>query len=381
MTMGTASTMTSAAEALGLTLPGAASIPAPDSAHYRMAAASGRRIVEMVWEDLSPARILTRAAFEDAVATVLALGGSTNAVIHLIAMAGRCGVPLTLDDFDAISRRIPVLANIRPTGAYLMEDFYLAGGLPALMAQLSQVPGAVHPGRVTANGRTLGDNLAQARSWDCDVIRPPGNALSGDGGLAVLRGNLAPDGAVIKPLAAEPGLLAHTGPAVVFDSYQEMQERIDDPALGVTPDSVLVLRGAGPRGGPGMPEYGMLPIPSYLLARGVRDMVRISDARMSGTSYGACVLHVAPEAWVGGPLALVHSGDPITLNVAERVLRMEVDDGELAQRRAAWQPPLPRFARGYGALFSEQVSQANEGCDFEFLARSGATADPEPNPQ
>ena len=381
MTMGTASTMTSAAEALGMTLPGAASIPAPDSAHYRMAAASGRRIVDMVWEDLTPARILSRAAFEDAVATVLALGGSTNAVIHLIAMAGRCGVPLTLDDFDAISRRIPVLANIRPTGAYLMEDFYLAGGLPALMAQLSQVPGALHTGRVTANGQTLGDNLAQARTWNADVIRPPGSALSGDGGLAVLRGNLAPDGAVIKPLAAEPGLLAHTGPAVVFDSYQQLQERIDDPALGVTPDSVLVLRGAGPRGGPGMPEYGMLPIPKYLLAQGVRDMVRISDARMSGTSYGACVLHVAPESWVGGPLALVRSGDPITLNVAERVLRLEVDGAELASRRAAWQPPPPRFARGYGALFSEQVSQANEGCDFEFLARSGGTPDPEPNPQ
>jgi dihydroxy-acid dehydratase len=262
-----------------------------------------------------------------------------------------------------------------------MEDFYYAGGLPALLAQLSQVPGALHPGRVTANGQTLGENLGQAQVWNPDVIRSPDKALSPDGGLAVLRGNLAPDGAVIKPLAAEPGLLAHTGPAVVFDSYRQMQERIDDPALGVTPDSVLVLRGAGPRGGPGMPEYGMLPIPKYLLAQGVRDMVRISDARMSGTSYGACVLHVAPEAWVGGPLALVRSGDPITLNVAMRVLRMEVADAELAQRRAAWQPPPPRFGRGYGALFSEQVTQANEGCDFEFLARTGATPDPEPNPQ
>jgi dihydroxy-acid dehydratase len=381
MTMGTASTMTSAAEALGMTLPGAASIPAPDSAHYRMASASGSRIVAMVWEGLAPADILTREAFEDAVGCVLALGGSTNAVIHLIAMAGRCGAGLTLDDFDATSRRIPVLANIRPTGAYLMEDFYYAGGLPALLAQLSQVPGALHLGRVTANGRTLGENLAEAQVWNTDVIRSPDGALSADGGLAVLRGNLAPDGAVIKPLAAEPGLLAHTGPAVVFDSYRQMQEQIDDPALGVTPDSVLVLRGAGPRGGPGMPEYGMLPIPKYLLAQGVRDMVRISDARMSGTSYGACVLHVAPESWVGGPLALVRSGDPITLNVAERVLRLEVDDGELASRRAAWQPPPPRFGRGYGALFSEQVTQANEGCDFEFLARTGATPDPEPNPQ
>ena len=381
MTMGTASTMTSSAEALGMTLPGAASIPAPDSAHYRMAAASGSRIVETVWEGLTPADILSRAAFEDAVACVLALGGSTNAVIHLVAMAGRCGVPLTLNDFDATSRRIPVLANIRPTGAYLMEDFYYAGGLPALLAQLSQVPGALHTGRVTVNGRTLGENLAQAEVWNPDVIRSPDNALSQDGGLAVLRGNLAPDGAVIKPLAAEPGLLTHTGPAVVFDSYAQMQQRIDDPALGVTPESVLVLRGAGPRGGPGMPEYGMLPIPKYLLARGIRDMVRISDARMSGTSYGACVLHVAPESWVGGPLALVRSGDPITLNVPERVLRLQVDDAELARRRAGWRPPQPRYHRGYGALFSEQVTQANEGCDFEFLARPGSTPDPQPNPQ
>jgi dihydroxy-acid dehydratase len=381
MTMGTASTMTSSAEALGMTLPGAASIPAVDSAHYRMAAASGRRIVAMVWEDLTPATILTRESFEDAIAAVIALGGSTNAAIHLIAMAGRCGVALTLDDFDAISRRVPVLANIRPAGAYLMEDFYLAGGLPALLSQLATVPGALHPDRVTVCGRPLGENLARARVFNPDVIRSPETALSAEGGLAVLRGNLAPDGAVIKPLAAEPGLLAHTGPAVVFDSYAQMQERIDDPALEVTPESVLVLRGSGPRGGPGMPEYGMLPIPNYLLARGVRDMVRISDARMSGTSYGACVLHVAPESWVGGPLALVRTGDQITLNVAERVLRLEVDGAELARRRAVWQPPPPRFGRGYGALFSEQVTQANLGCDFEFLARAGATPDPEPNPQ
>jgi dihydroxy-acid dehydratase len=381
MTMGTASTMTSCAEALGMTLPGAASIPAVDSAHYRMATASGRRIVDMVWADLTPAAILTREAFEDAVATVIALGGSTNAMIHLIAMAGRCGIRLTLDDFDEISRRVPVLANIRPTGEYLMEDFYYAGGLPALLAQLAKVPGALHTGRVTATGQPLAEQLAQAQVWNPDVIRSPDNALSAEGGLAVLRGNLAPDGAVIKPLAAEPRLLAHTGPAVVFDSYAQMQKQINDPALGVTADSVLVLRGAGPKGGPGMPEYGMLPIPDYLLAQGVRDMVRVSDARMSGTSYGACVLHVAPESWVGGPLALVRTGDPVTLNVAGRVLRLEVDDAELARRRAAWQPPPPRFGRGYGALFSEHVTQANEGCDFEFLARSGVTPDPDPNPQ
>jgi dihydroxy-acid dehydratase len=378
MTMGTASTMTSAAEALGMTLPGAASIPAVDSAHYRMAAASGRRIVQMVWEDLTPAAVLTREAFEDAVATVIALGGSTNAVIHLIAMAGRCGASLTLDDFDAISRRVPVLANIRPGGAYLMEDFYYAGGLRALLAQLAQVPGALHTGRLTVCGRTLSENLAGAGVHSPDVIRSPGEALSADGGLAVLRGNLAPDGAVIKHLAAEQRLLKHTGPAMVFDNYRQMQQQINDPSLSVTPESVLVLRSAGPKGGPGMPEYGMLPIPAYLLARGVRDMVRISDARMSGTSYGACVLHVAPESHVGGPLALVRTGDQVTLNVAERLLQLEVDDAELARRRAAWQPPPPAFARGYGALYSEHVTQADQGCDFEFLARPGHVPDPDP---
>jgi dihydroxy-acid dehydratase len=381
MTMGTASTMTSAAEALGMTLPGAASIPAVDSGHYRMAAASGRRIVEMVWEDLTPRQILTQEAFEDAVAAVVALGGSTNALIHLIAMARRAGASLTLDDFDAISRRVPVLANIRPTGTYLMEDFYYAGGLPALLAQLATVPGALHTGRVTVTGRPFGEPLQAATVWNPDVIRPPGSALSEHGGLAVLRGNLAPNGAVIKHLAADPALLKHTGPAVVFDGYRQMQEQINDPALAVTPDSVLVLRGAGPKGGPGMPEYGMLPIPDYLLARGVRDMVRVSDARMSGTSYGACVLHVAPESHVGGPLALVRTGDLITLDVAARALRLEVDDAELRRRRAAWQPPAPLFQRGYGALYSEHVSQADQGCDFEFLARQGRDPDPEPNPQ
>jgi len=378
MTMGTASTMTSSAEALGMTLPGAASIPAVDSAHYRMASASGRRVVEMVWEDLTPGQILTREAFEDAAATVLALGGSTNALIHLIAMAGRCGVPLTLDDFDAIARRVPVLANIRPGGAYLMEDFYYAGGLPALLAQLATVPGALHTGRPTVAGATLGQNLAAATVHNDDVIRPPERALAAEGGVSVLRGNLAPDGAVIKHIAAEPRLLKHTGPAVVFDGYSDIRERIDDRSLNITPDSVLVLRGAGPLGGPGMPEYGMLPIPDYLLAAGVRDMVRVSDARMSGTSYGACVLHVAPESQAGGPLALVHTGDPVTLDVPARTLRLEVPDAELARRRAAWQPPPPVYQRGYGALYSEHITQANQGCDFDFLARPGATPDPDP---
>ena len=379
MTMGTASTMTSAAEALGMTLPGAASIPAVDSAHYRMAAASGSRIVDMVWADLTPAAILTREAFEDAVACVLALGGSTNAFIHLIAMAGRCGVPLSLDDFDAISRRVPVLANIRPSGAYLMEDFYYAGGLRGLLGRLLTVPGALHPDRLTVTGRTLGEQLSDAAVRNDDVIRSPDNALSAEGGVAVLRGNLAPDGAVIKHIAAEPRLLKHTGPAVVFEDYVQLQQQIDDPALGITPDSVLVLRSAGPVGGPGMPEYGMLPIPKYLLAQGVRDMVRVSDARMSGTSYGACVLHVAPESHVGGPLALVRTGDPVTLDVAARALSLDISERELASRRARWQPPAATFGRGYGALYTEHVTQADQGCDFGFLARRGAY--PEPNPQ
>jgi dihydroxy-acid dehydratase len=367
MTMGTASTMTSAAEALGMTLPGAASIPAVDSAHYRMAVATGRRIVDMVWEDLTPDKILTREAFEDAAATVLALGGSTNALIHLIAMAGRANVGLTLDDFDALSRRIPWLANVRPSGKHLMEDFYYAGGLPALLSRLSKVPGALHR------------SFPEAPVWNDDVIRSAENPLAAEGGLAVLRGNLAPDGAVIKHIAAESRLLKHTGPAVVFDSYAELRRRINDPSLNITPDSVLVLRNAGPKGGPGMPEYGQLPIPDYLLAQGVRDMVRISDARMSGTSYGACVLHIAPEAWVGGPLALVQAGDLITLDVPARTLSLDVPERTLASRRASWIPPEPKFGRGYGALYSEHITQANEGCDFGFLARRGAY--PEPDPQ
>jgi dihydroxy-acid dehydratase len=378
MTMGTASTMTSAAEALGMTMPGATSIPAVDSAHYRMASASGRRIVEMVWEDLTPSRILTREAFEDAAAAVLALGGSTNALIHLIAMAGRCGVPFTLDDFDAIARRVPVLANVRPGGSYLMEDFYYAGGLPALLGQLASVPGALHLGRPTVDGGTLGARLSAAVVHDEDVIRSPERPLSAEGGIAVLRGNLAPRGAVIKHIAADPRLLTHTGPAVVFDGYRELSERIDDPSLQITAESVLVLRGAGPAGGPGMPEYGMLPIPRHLLARGVRDMVRISDARMSGTSYGACVLHVSPESAAGGPLALVRSGDRVTLDVPARSLRLEVSDAELARRRAAWRPAPPAYPRGYGALYAEHVTQADQGCDFDFLARPGATPDPDP---
>ncbi|MTE18502.1 dihydroxy-acid dehydratase [Streptomyces sp. TRM43335] len=373
MTMGTASTMTGAAEVLGVTMPGASSIPAVDSGHSRMAAAAGRRIVEMVWEDHRLSTVLTREAYEDAVAAVCALGGSTNAVIHLIAMAGRSGVGLTLDDFDRIARTTPVLANLRPGGKYLMEDFHYAGGMPGFLSRLRDL---LHLDRPTVAHDTLREQIAGALVHDDDVIRTVDEPLAEEGGIAVLRGNLAPDGAVIKHIAAEQHLLKHTGPAVVFDDYRTMQARINDPALEITAESVLVLRGSGPLGGPGMPEYGMLPIPDHLLKQGVRDMVRLSDARMSGTSYGACVLHIAPESHVGGPLALVETGDLITLDVAARTLRLEVDDAELARRRAEWRPPAARYGRGYGALYEEHVTQADAGCDFAFLARPGEVPEP-----
>jgi dihydroxy-acid dehydratase len=374
MTMGTASTMTSVAEVLGMTLPGAASIPAVDSGHGRMAAASGRRIVDMVWEDLRPSKILDERAYADAITTVLALGGSTNAVIHLIAMARRSGVALGLDDFDAASRRVPVLADLRPTGAYLMEDFYYAGGLPALLARIRDL---LHLDRPTISGRSLGETLSEARVHDDRVIRPRDRPVWEEGGLAVLRGNLAPDGAVIKHSAAEPKFLRHTGQAVVFDGYSDLMSRINDESLKITADSVLVLRGAGPQGGPGMPEAGMLPIPDRLLKQGVRDMLRISDARMSGTSYGACVLHVAPESHVGGPLALVRDGDLVTLDVDARLLSLEVPDAELARRRTEWTPPPPTYQRGYGAIFGTHILQADEGCDFDFLTGSLGAPEPE----
>jgi dihydroxy-acid dehydratase len=375
MTMGTASTMTAAAEALGMALPGASSIPAVDSAHHRMAAASGARAVALVREHLTPSAIMTREAFEDAAATVLSLSGSTNALIHLIAMAGRAGVKLTLEDFDTIGSRVPVLADVRPVGRFLMEDFYYAGGLPALLGQLA---GVLHPDRPTVAGTPFGDYYATAPIHDPQVIRTAAEPVAPEGGVAVLHGNLAPDGAVVKHLAAEPHLLTHTGPAFVFDSYQDLRERIDDPELGITADTVLVLRNVGPFGGPGMPEYGMLPIPAYLLKQGVTDMVRISDARMSGTSYGTCVLHIAPESSAGGPLALVRTGDLITLDVPRRTLRLEVDDAELDRRRAAWKPPAPHFERGYGALYSAHITQADQGCDFDFLARPGHNPAPDP---
>jgi dihydroxy-acid dehydratase len=374
MTMGTASTMTSVAEVLGTTLPGAASIPAVDSAHHRMAAECGRRIVEMVKEDLTISTILTRDAFLDAITTVIALGGSTNALIHLIAMAGRCHIEITLDDFDRLSRETPVLANIRPGGEHLMEDFYYAGGLRALLAEIGDL---LHLDRITANGKSLGENLEGASISNEDVIRPRTKPLSDEGGFAVLHGNLAPRGAVIKHLAADPSLMQHTGPAVVFSDYEDLQRRINDPTVEITADSVLVLQHAGPEGGPGMPEWGMMPIPDRLLQQGVRDMVRISDARMSGTSYGACVLHVTPESFVGGPLAFVQDGDLITLDVANRRLDLDVSDAELDRRRENWSPPEPMFDRGYGSLYVENVTQADEGCDFEFLARAGRNDEPE----
>ncbi|EKE77286.1 L-arabinonate dehydratase [Oceanibaculum indicum] len=374
MTMGTAATMMCAAEAMGLTLPGSASIPAADSNHARMATATGRRIVEMVWEDLKPSEIVTEKAIENAIATVVSMGGSTNSVVHLVAMARRAGIPLDLDRFDAISRRTPFLANIRPSGKYIMEDFYYAGGIRALLEELGD---GLHRDCMTVNGRTLGDNVAGARIIQDDVIRPRANALSKEGGLAVLRGSLAPDGAVIKHSAADPKFWKHTGPAVVFKDYNDMARRIDDVNLDVTENSVLVLQSAGPKGGPGMPEWGMLPIPQKLLKQGVRDMVRISDARMSGTSYGTCVLHVAPESHVGGPLALVQDGDLIELDVAGRKLNLLVSEDELAKRKAAWTPPKPHYQRGYGAIFQNHITQADKGCDFDILEAGEPTPEPE----
>ena len=370
MTMGTASTMTGIAEACGFTLPGASSIPAVDSNHIRMAADCGRRVVEMVWEDLTPARMLTRASFQNAITVAMAMGCSTNAIIHLVAMSRRAGehCAIGLDDFDAASRKVPVIANIRPSGdKYLMEDFYYAGGMRALMSRLTD---HLDLSAMTVSGKTMGENLEGAQVYNEDVIRPLSNPIYAEGALAVLRGNLAPKGCVIKPSACAPKLLRHTGPALVFDDYPSMKKAVDDEDLDVTADHVLVLRNAGPQGGPGMPEWGMLPIPLKLVKQGVKDMVRISDARMSGTSYGACILHVSPEAYIGGNLALIKTGDLITLDVPGRTLHLEVSDEELALRRAAWKPLPKRFERGYGWMFSRHIKQADEGCDFDFLETS-----------
>jgi dihydroxyacid dehydratase/phosphogluconate dehydratase len=340
----------------------------------RMAMNCGQRIVEMIWDDLKPKTILTLEAFENAITVDMAIGGSTNALIHLVALARRCGLSLDLNRFDEISRRVPVLANIRPSGKYLMEDFYYAGGLPALMAQITDL---LHVDCITVNGQTIGENLKAAAIHNPDVIRPRETPLVSSGGTAILYGNLAPDGAVIKTSAADPHLLVHTGPAIVFKNYNDMEARIGRDDLDVTENSVLVLQSAGPLGGPGMPEWGMLPIPQKLLVKGVRDMVRISDARMSGTAYGTCVLHVSPESHIGGPLALVRDGDLISLDVPNRSLNVLITDSEIAARRDEWIQPAMHYSRGYGALYSERVTQAHEGCDFDFLQRSEETPEPE----
>jgi len=374
MTMGTASTMTAIAETLGLTLPGASSIPAVDANHSRMAAQCGRRIVEMVWEDLKPKDVLTEASFENAITVDMAIGGSTNAIIHLIAMAGRAGIKLELKKFDEISLRTPMIANIRPSGEYLMEDFYYAGGLRALLKEIGQL---IDLNCSTVSGACLGADIDSARVFNSRVIRSLADPVSSSGGTAILYGNLAPNGAVIKPTAAEPRLLTHKGRAVVFSDYNDLAARIDDEGLDVDEDSVLVLQNAGPIGAPGMPEWGMLPIPKQLLKKGVRDMVRISDARMSGTAYGACVLHVSPESYVGGPLAFVRDGDLIELDVPNRRLHLDVSDAELALRREKWTAPPARYDRGFGALFAAHVTQADKGCDFDFLHAGDETPEPE----
>jgi dihydroxy-acid dehydratase len=374
MVMGTAATMMAITEALGLALPGASSIPAVDSNHPRMAAAAGRRIVEMVWSDLTPDRILTPAAFDNAIKVHMAMGGSTNAIIHVVAMARRAGIAIDMERFDQLSRVVPVLANVRPSGLFLMEDFYYAGGLRALMQALKD---RLDLGCLTVTGKTVGENIAGAEVYLPDVIHTLSDPVYGEGATAVLRGNLAPRGCVMKPAAAEQRFLKHRGKAVAFEDYNHMAREVERDDLDVTPDHVLVLKNAGPKGGPGMPEWGMLPIPKKLVKAGVRDMVRISDARMSGTSYGACILHVAPESFVGGPLAFVQTGDEIEIDVDARSIHLAVSEEELNRRRAAWQPPPPRYARGYGAMFSQHIGQADEGCDFDFLAGTMRIPEPE----
>jgi dihydroxy-acid dehydratase len=370
MTMGTASTMAAAVEVLGFILIGGSSIPAVDSAHARLASASGRHIVEMVWNDAIPSEFLTEAAFRNAVTTIMAIGGSTNAIVHLIAMARRAGIPLDLETFDNISSRTPFLANIRPSGHHLMDDFFYAGGLPALLNEIGDL---LDLSTLMAGGKTLGKAISGATIYNDDVIRPRSRPLNKEGGIVVLKGNICPDGAIIKQTAMEPHLLRHKGPAVVFENNDDLNARIDDPDLNVTEDSVLVLKNAGPQGGPGMPEWGQLPIPKKLLEKGVRDMVRISDARMSGTSYGACVLHVAPESFIGGPLALVRDGDIVTLDVPGRRLDIDVSAAEMEERRHAWTQPAPRFTRGFGLIHARHTGQADKGCDYDFLMHDQPT--------
>jgi dihydroxy-acid dehydratase len=374
MTMGTASTMAGIVEALGLTLPGAGSIPAADSGHSRMATETGVRIVEMVWEDLRPSRILTKGAFHNAIVALMAMAGSTNGIIHIVAMARRAGIQVTLDDFERLSHVCGVIANLRPSGAFLMEDFHYAGGFRAFFRTLMP---HLDTREITVTGKTVAENYRDARVWNDDVIRPLDNPVAAAGGLAVLRGNLAPNGCVMKPTAADPRLLRHTGPALVFDDYDAMMGAVNDETLEVTPDHVMVLRNAGPVGAPGMPEWGMLPIPKVLLKQGVRDMVRISDARMSGTSYGACILHVAPESFVGGPLAAVRTGDLISIDVEARSIRVELTDAELAARLAAYTPRKRPELRGYVRLHAEHVTQADQGCDYDFLEGTAPIPEPE----
>ncbi|MGG5822899.1 L-arabinonate dehydratase [Falsiroseomonas sp. HW251] len=376
MTMGTASTMTSLAEVLGMTLSGASSIPAPDSRHRHMAVESGRRAVAMVAEDLKPTDILSSASFANAIVTLMALGGSTNAVIHLVAMARRAGLPLSLEDFDAASGRVPVLADMRPSGRFLMEDFFEAGGLRGL---LSRIDDLLDLSARTVEGRSLGQAIAGARVWNDEVIRPRENPLQASGGLVVVRGNLCPDGAVLKVSAASPHLLRHTGPALVFEGWADFASRVDRDDLPVTPATVMILRNCGPRGVPGMPEWGMMQVPAKLLKQGLRDILRISDARMSGTHFGTVVLHAAPEAAIGGPLALVRDGDLVSLDAAARRLDLLVDEAELARRRAAWVPPEPKHARGWARLYAEQVLQADAGADLEVLLAGPRNPEPEIN--
>jgi dihydroxy-acid dehydratase len=373
MTMGTASTMACVVEALGIGLPTNAAIPAVDSRRYKLAHMAGRRIVEMVREDLRMSKILTREAFENAIRVVGAIGGSTNAVIHLLAIAGRIGVNLTLDDWDQLGRDVPCLVNLMPSGEFLMEDFYYAGGLPAVIRELGEL---MHGGAVTVNGKSIGENVSDAPCYNREVIRPLSDPLRANSGIAVLRGNLSPDGAILKPSAATPELMTHRGRAVVFESIEEFHARIDDPDLDVDETCVLVLKNCGPRGYPGMPEVGNMPLPPKLLKQGVTDMVRISDARMSGTAYGTAVLHVAPEAAAGGTLAVVENGDMIELDVADRRLHLDVNDSEIERRRSAWRPPAPASERGYCKLYYDHVLQADRGADLDFLVGASGVAVP-----
>jgi dihydroxy-acid dehydratase len=369
MTMGTASTMASMVEALGVSLPGNAAIPAVDSRRYRLAQLSGRRIVEMVREDLVLSKILTRKAFENAIMANAAIGGSTNSVVHLLAIAGRLGVELELEDWDRHGSKLPCLVNLQPSGQFLMEDFYYAGGLPAVLKEISRV---LNAGALTANGKTMGENIADAPVWNRDVIRSFDDPFKANAGIAILRGNLAPDGAVIKPSAATPKLLKHRGPAVVFETIEDFKARIDDESLDIDESCIMVLKGCGPKGYPGMAEVGNMALPPKVLRKGITDMVRISDARMSGTAYGTVVLHVAPESAAGGPLALVRTGDMIELDVSARRLHLDVSDAELARRRAAWSAPEPP-KRGYYKLYVEHVQQADKGADLDFLVGGSGT--------